>query len=833
MNSAREWQHLKRQLRDRDYSSEMFKNQYFRRLLRVLQDGTAADQLLAYRDALLGAGNLHAEDLPSKFIPADIAGLLENFGLGVKRSGGVFLEKKRIINDIDLDPVYGLEKRRFIHTEMIDPALQTRLKDANYKRYNGKAQQLAVRLAITGRRNSTLIVNLPTGCGKTLVAHAASLYASDNQLTLVIMPTIGLAIEQGERAKDLLKKAGLHHGGIYYWHGGQTQEQHKDIKTRIKDQRQRLLFCSPEAACRSLLPTLFTAASENMINSIVIDEAHIVDQWGTEFRPYFQIIASLTRSLRKVSADGIKCILMSGTFTEKSLNLVRELFGIEGEECIQVNGCFLRPEIQYSVNKVSKSDHLKHVLNAVIALPKPMIIYTLYPDDATRIYSAIQQMGLNRSGLFTGKTSTDKREDLVRSWSKQEIDIMVATSAFGLGMDKDDVRSVVHATVPENLDRFYQEVGRGGRDGLASQSLLIYFEEQVSQAERLNNIRLITVELGLEKWRTMWEKGGILPGGRRRVHISSIRNDQQDLTDGNEEWNWRTLLLMQRAGLIKIELEKPLPPSIDPNVALEDYRKKMSVFYDNYYDNVTITPLRDDHLDEIVWDKQTQQRRSYEKYEQKRGHQDLLRWLRNYHCLALCDLLLEYYTLEQRQPEYACGGCPKCLGSRDHIESPTVGKSVYASGVYPETSWRAPLQAMDMHQYVYYPNDGLTQKRLLRKWVNWIARLIDVGAVRAVCADPGILKNLDSELRNVTSVFWIGDALDEELDDYSLWPKLVLHLDGENTIPKLGWKESTVILMAPEELGDKFNDQRKWWESINGSVSLNNFLFGLDYGNNQ
>ena len=79
----------------------MFKNQYFRRLLRVLQDGTAADQLLAYRDALLGAGNLHAEDFPSKFNPADIAGLLENFGLGVKRSGGVFLEKKRIINDID------------------------------------------------------------------------------------------------------------------------------------------------------------------------------------------------------------------------------------------------------------------------------------------------------------------------------------------------------------------------------------------------------------------------------------------------------------------------------------------------------------------------------------------------------------------------------------------------------------------------------------------------------------------------------------------------------------------------------------------------------------
>lgn len=827
MNYAQEWQHLKRQLRERDHSAGSYQNQFYRRLLTVLRDDTSqiADQLLAYRDALLGSDDPESEELPSKFDSEPAPSLLRKFGLGIRRSRAIFLQELEILDDLELGPVYRLQKRRFIHTEMIDPALQGLLGNPSYSHYNGKAQQLAVRLAITEERNSTLIINLPTGCGKTLVAHATSLFSSNSHLTLVIVPTIGLAIEQGVRAQTLFADAGIDHGGLYFWHGGQTKEQHDDIKNRIKDQRQRILFCSPEAACRSLLPTLFQAASANSLANIVIDEAHVVDQWGTEFRPYFQIIASLTRSLRSVSTDGIKCLLMSATFTDKSLRLVQELFGVAGKPCTHVNGCFLRPEIQYGVKKVSEEAHLAAIVDAAVALPKPMIIYTLYPEAAESIRNELQRTGLGRVGLFTGQTSTNNREELVAHWGEGELDIMVATSAFGLGMDKADVRSVIHAAVPENLDRFYQEIGRGGRDGLASQSLLIYHHKQISEAKRLNSTRLITVELGLEKWRAMWEHGTALSDGRRNMHVTTLRGDQQLQTEGNEEWNWRTLLLMQRARLIRIELNEPSPPPIDSQVSDTEYGNLLKKFYDNYYDNVVISSLTDDPLNPSVWDEQTRKRRNYEKSEQNRGFEVLLEWLEDIDGKSLCDQLIENYTLEGIQPEYACGGCPKCQRTKKYMESSTVGGSVESTGTEVAASWSSPLTASAVHQYVYYPRGGITEKRLIRSWAVWIRRLIESGSIKAIRADEEILRIIQREIR--TASFWIGDTLDANSFGAPWWPRLVLHTDLKRPAPRLSSSESVELLMAPEEIVDDSNSNRKWWESVSNSISLSNFLLEL------
>lgn len=834
MNSVSEWHRLKAQLRELNYHRYGFENQFYSRLLLVLDDdaSSSGDRLLAFRDALLAHPSSEGAVLPSGTTIDPKSADAVQFGLKIDRSGNISLLEGAVPSDIDLAPVYGLERRRFIHEEMMDPSLQARLNNSKFKTYNGKAQKLAVRLALTSERQNTLLVNLPTGCGKTLVAHALSLFSGANQLTLVIVPTISLAVEQGARAAKMLGDANLGHGGLYYWHGGQSKDKHDDIKKRIRERTQRILFCSPEAACRSLLPTLFEAAIAGSLCNIVVDEAHIVDQWGAEFRPYFQILASLVSSLRKSSARGIKCVLMSATFSRKSLDLVQGLFGLDGKPCIDVNGSFLRPEIQYSVKEVPQGEHLDAVVESAIVLPKPLIVYVNIPSHADAVCSAIRRTGISRVAAFTGQTSTDRREELLGKWNESKLDVMVATSAFGLGMDKADVRSVLHATVPENLDRFYQEVGRGGRDGLVSQSLLLYHSAQIGEAKALNRLRLITPELGLEKWRTMWEFGRSISGGRRKVQVGAIRSDQLQPTEGNEEWNWRTLLLMQRVGLISIEIEKPSPPEATAEQGSHEYRSTMRDYYNKFYAEVAVTPLNDNHLEPDIWAGATAERRDYEKQEQARGLDLLLGWINSYQTNPLCELLGEYYKISGLQPEHACAGCPGCRGLQRVPNYPTLGTLADVQGVIVSTKWKRPFLGRDLNQKVYYGGGGKSDKRLLRSWVGWISRLIDEGAVLQLCANEKVLEILDAELRNKTEAFWMGELIDRLPRAAQYWPREVLHLDKFGPIPDLGWGEVPTIIIAPEELPSPSHPYRKWWEADKSSVSLDNFLHRMNYVDN-
>ena len=113
--------------------------------------------------------------------------------------------------------------------------------------------------------------------------------------------------------------------------------------------------------------------------------------------------------------------------------------------------------------------------------------------------------GIKRSGCVHGDTPSDIRSDVVDQWRSGELDSVVATSAFGLGMDKSDVRAVIHACVPESVDRFYQEVGRGGRDGNACVSVLVHTEKDIQTARKISSTKVITIEEGLLRWKDMVE----------------------------------------------------------------------------------------------------------------------------------------------------------------------------------------------------------------------------------------------------------------------------------------------------------------------------------------
>jgi ATP-dependent DNA helicase RecQ len=138
-------------------------------------------------------------------------------------------------------------------------------------------------------------------------------------------------------------------------------------------------------------------------------------------------------------------------------------------------------------------------------LPRPLILYVTKPEDADEWVKTLKGEGFVRVEAFSGKTENDERRRIIREWNSNLRDIMVANSAFGIGVDKGDVRTVIHATLPENMDRFYQEVGRSGRDGCSSISLVCSANGDEGLAFGMTATARISTEKAVERWQRMQE----------------------------------------------------------------------------------------------------------------------------------------------------------------------------------------------------------------------------------------------------------------------------------------------------------------------------------------
>lgn len=842
MKYITEWHDLQAALFKSDLTLNLTNN-YYKRLLILLLDSNATniDKLLAYKDALK-ACPIKDINLPLRIDVNDDE--LVSLGLTVDAFRNTLYlsngqkDRPSLFHSDATKPLYEMQKRRNIESYPMDPSLIARLNNKGFSHYKGAAQKMSVRVALLSERNNTLIINLPTGVGKTLVAHSLAAFSEDKELTLIIVPTTGLAIEQGNRIQELFQTMNMDHGGSYFWHGQQTGQQHNDIRQRIRDGAQKVLVTSPESACRSLLPTLFYTAKNNLLANIVIDEAHIVEQWGVSFRPDFQIFSALVHALREKSVSGIKCTLMSATFTQNSIEVLTELFGVPSKQPIEVHGGFLRPEIQYKVHKVnSDQEHQQAIWQAISELPKPMIIYAVKREDAQIVYNNIKVKGIGRIKLFTGATDNNKREKIIERWKKNEVDIVVATSAFGVGMDKTDVRSIVHIAAPENIDRFYQEVGRSGRDGNASQSLLIYQEQDFETAQTLNNIKLISVDLGLGKWQSLWHHGRASENGKRVVDLRTIHQGLSYQSISNQEWNWRTLLLMQRSGLINIEFMEPTPPQWDPSVNEQEYKKSVSSYYTSYYNEVNIVPLNDNHLDRNTWDSKVGPQRVKEKRHQTNNFSVLKNWVRNHTSACLSKTLSEFYTIHNILPELTCGGCPSCEAQNSVTQFfPTLGRNAQVYGLNKCNKWPEGLSFNTLHQSIYYTIENKTNRdpvrALIRNSITWITSLLENKQINIIGTDAKHIGLIQGSLPKGFNRFWAFEPLNplpysNFSEDNAYWPELVIVPDSYTQFPKFGDNKSTKLILAKQEL-PAFSDPNKQWRSVDQhAISLNNFLLSI------
>jgi superfamily II DNA/RNA helicase len=527
--------------------------------------------------------------------------------------------------------------------------------------YTGPGQREAVRALVQLPVGETLIANLPTGSGKSVLAQLSPLLMGPGRLTVAIVPTVALAIDQAERMRPLLQ-AQEPHASLppLAYHGGLDEAQRKEVWESIRDGRQRILFLSPEHATTTLRASLENAAREGRISHVVMDEAHLVIGWGNGFRPAFQLLPALVRSLQRLTIGvPLRVVLCSATLTATTIAALRQLFS-DGQRTHLVAGVHVRPEPRYAFSHAdSESTRRQRIIEVLRLAPRPYILYVTRPEEAESWATQLRGLGFGRLATFTGRTGALEREKLLARWRDNELDGMVATSAFGLGVDKSDVRTIVHATLPESLDRFYQEVGRSGRDGLASASVLVYTDEDVDQARRMAKTKVARERTAFERWCLMIDQAQVDPE-RPDVFWLNLERLPARLvqqSDASAEWNIKTLILMARAGMLELVA---LTRANGPQDNAQDVQAESEARF------AAVRLLLSDHRIEKSFSRALAQGRAQVRRSGTEGYRTLLSVVEGH--TEIADALRQTYSIVDdgvwSPVARYCGGCPVHWGGK-------------------------------------------------------------------------------------------------------------------------------------------------------------------------
>lgn len=576
----------------------------------------------------------------------------------------------------DLRQVYlgaAAEHRRRREPHPADPFWMAAL-GATHERYLSFGQRQAARAVALAQPGSSVIICLPTGHGKTAVVQAPALLASRSAgVSVVVVPTIVLALDMERRTRPLMEAKGrTSPTGRYAYVGGLPDDVKRQMRDDIRTGRQRLVFTSPEALVRSLRKPLEDAAGAGLLKYFVIDEAHLVEQWGNGFRPEFQTMSSHRRTWLSRAPEGLApvTVAMSATLTTQQVSTLEDLFA--GPEKAQIVWASqLRHEPTYYINaSVTAQRRENSILEAASLLPKPMALYVSTVADAKEWTRRLRAAGFHRVTHVTGDSSDQDRRDAVEGWGGKSTetnskvptryDIVVGTSAFGLGVDLPDVRTVLHACLPETVGRYYQEIGRGGRDGNPSVAYMVTAPGDREIAETLGSEPVITSEKAWKRWDAMFRREQQLDGNRYRLDLDSRPSHVSEDSETNRSWNVRVLNLMVRAKLI--ELHAPQPPQREPGELESAWEERFEEFKNCVATQAEVT-IRDPQVNatEHFTDRFEVERKKLLD-EQKKSLKGLQEALGGSQCIG--DVLGEYYLLRRGRASLptrvTCRGCPNC-----------------------------------------------------------------------------------------------------------------------------------------------------------------------------
>ncbi|HQX72753.1 MAG TPA: ATP-dependent DNA helicase RecQ, partial [Chitinophagaceae bacterium] len=330
-------------------------------------------------------------------------------------------------------------------------------------------QEDIINAVLKGRDTLAL---MPTGGGKSLCYQVPAM--AREGLCLVISPLIALMKDQVEN----LRRKGITAFAIY---SGMSRKEVINTFKVASDSNCKFLYVSPERLETSLFKEYLPGLG---INLVAVDEAHCISQWGYDFRPPYLRIAALREEL-----PGIPVLALTASATPAVQHDICEKLEFRNDEIFRQS--FERSNLSYSAFKVDSK--INKIIEIVRKVPGSSIVYCKSRKRTKEISELLQLQKISADFYHAGLVQ-EERNKKQEAWISNKTRVIVCTNAFGMGIDKPDVRTVVHADVPDCLENYYQEAGRAGRDGKTSYAVLLYDERDLHELQEMAALRFPSLE---------------------------------------------------------------------------------------------------------------------------------------------------------------------------------------------------------------------------------------------------------------------------------------------------------------------------------------------------
>ena len=318
------------------------------------------------------------------------------------------------------------------------------------------AQEVPVSTLLAGH---DLVAIMPTGAGKSICFQVPALLQEG--LTIVFSPLISLMKDQVDGLRQQKIPAAFINSTL-------DQETFNKTLYYVRIGAVKILYISPERLAsqffRNVLQTL-------KISQIIVDEAHCISQWGHDFRPAYQLIGQFLKTMPHRPVVGA----FTATATKAVERDIKVLLGLENAQ-VHIT-VFDRPNLHFAVARLSQ--RMDYIVDYVKAHQEQSgVIYCITRKDVEKVYQNLVKAGI-AAGYYHAGLPDQVRKDMQNKYAFDEIQVMVATNAFGMGIDKSNVRYVLHYQMPRNMESYYQEAGRAGRDGAPAECILLYNGQDV------------------------------------------------------------------------------------------------------------------------------------------------------------------------------------------------------------------------------------------------------------------------------------------------------------------------------------------------------------------